>query len=236
MMINPKMPWMTKELQEMHQVEAIAVSASICKTHYTQWLICTKLHCNEFDLCCTMAVARWDWDCTAMASQLHCNSWHRNRCTAAAALVPEHWLCRSTMWLLTRALAFSTDASLAPDSVEEKMILGGWRLMMLWKRNCYLLVDLWGRLGITEGNSGNILGGKWWSDVMLELSMQSTSFSARGVHFPLIEFFLTLSIGISTEQSLPSRSATSGRECIGPFGIGPLTMENYKYIQLQFHL
>merc|ERR1719195_2502312 len=32
----------------------------------------------------------------------------------------------------------------------------------------------------------------------------------------------SLSIGISTEQSLPSRSATSGLECIGPFGIGPL--------------
>ena len=28
-------------------------------------------------------------------------------------------------------------------------------------------------------------------------------------------------MGISTEQSRPSRSATSGRECIGPLGIGP---------------
>ena len=36
----------------------------------------------------------------------------------------------------------------------------------------------------------------------------------------------TLSIGISTEQSLPSRSATSGLECIGPFGIGPLQGES----------
>ena len=31
----------------------------------------------------------------------------------------------------------------------------------------------------------------------------------------------SLSIGISTEQSRPSRSATSGLECIGPFGMGP---------------
>jgi hypothetical protein len=36
-----------------------------------------------------------------------------------------------------------------------------------------------------------------------------------------------LRIGISTEQSRPSRSATNGRACIGPFAIGPLLAPTY---------
>ena len=31
----------------------------------------------------------------------------------------------------------------------------------------------------------------------------------------------SFSMGISTEQSLPSRRATRGRECMGPLGMGP---------------
>ncbi len=45
----------------------------------------------------------------------------------------------------------------------------------------------------------------------------------------------SLRIGISTEQSRPSRSATNGRACNGPFAIGPLRaptygLQKYKYI------
>ena len=91
----------------------------------------------------------------------------------------------------------------------------------------YLLMYLWGRLSITEGNSSDIL--RTIYKLILYRSphiatLSNAYWAIERFEYEHLEYgqLGTLSMGISTEQSLPSRSATSGLECIGPFGIGPL--------------
>lgn len=79
--------------------------------------------------------------------------------------------------------------------------IDSWRLTSLTiTPNCLMLLNQLNKTGLTFS---------WISDVLCasQNATVATSFS----------------IGISIEQSRPSSRATSGRDCIGPFEIGPRT-------------